>query len=47
MELASNSKIQANKLIQEICKLKIHQKYLSKAFALIMEHICNNSKGGF
>ncbi len=47
MELASNSKIQLNKLIQEICKLKIHQRYLSKAFALIMEHICNNSKGGF
>ena len=47
MELAVNPKIQGNKLIQEICKLKIHQKYLSKAFALIMEHICNNSKGGF
>jgi hypothetical protein len=46
MELVGNSNIQANKLIQYISKLKIHQKYLSKAFVLIMEHICNNSKGG-
>jgi len=45
--LASNSKIQSNKLIQEICELKFHQKYLSKAFALTMEHICNNTTGGF
>ena len=47
MELANNPKILAIELIQEICKLKIHQKYLSKAFSLMMEHICNNSKGGF
>jgi hypothetical protein len=47
MEMADNPKIEVKKLIQYICKLKIHQKYLSKAFALIMENICNNSKGGF
>ena len=45
MELAINSKIQSNKLIQEICKLKIHQKYLPKASALIMGHVCNNPEG--
>ncbi len=47
MELPSNSKIQAINLIQEICNLRIHQKYLSKAFALIMEHIFSNLKEAF
>ena len=47
MELASNSKIQVDELIQEICQLMIHRKSLSEAFTLIMENICNNSKVAF